>query len=182
MTTPMLYKGSKFDTHTNQFLHISSFLFFLRIFIDISVRPRPHVAGYFRKRIIFFSEYGYHPHEASVFGDRKRRFSNALSRVEIFENGNLSYSCARRIRRVLNTMTSCLGSRLALPHIRFENATSMDAFILKYGGKKYPFSKIPSYVWTGSKYRFEERDIQDGVEAFLSLAVDEMSSCRHLGM
>ena len=91
----MLYRGSKLDTHTNQFLHISSFLFFLRVFIGISVRPRPHVAGYFRKRIIFFSEYGYHPHEAGVFGDRKRRFSNALSRVEIFENGNLSYSCAR---------------------------------------------------------------------------------------
>ena len=49
----MLYRSSKFDTHTNQFLQISSFLFFLRIFIGISVRPRPHVAGYFRKRITF---------------------------------------------------------------------------------------------------------------------------------
>ena len=54
-----------------------------------------------------------------------------------------------RIRRVLNTMTSCLGSRLALPHIRFENATSMDAFILKYGEKNIRFRKYPATCGRG---------------------------------
>ena len=51
----------------------------------------------FSKIKMFFSEYGYHPNITGVIGHRKRRFSN--------------------------TMTSCLGSRLALPHIRFENVT-----------------------------------------------------------
>ena len=36
----------------------------------------------------FFSEYGYRPHVSGVFGHRKRRFSNTLSRVESFENGD----------------------------------------------------------------------------------------------
>ena len=43
----------------------------------------------------FFSEYGYHPHVPGVFGHRKRRFLNTLSRVKSFENGDSSYSCGR---------------------------------------------------------------------------------------
>ena len=35
-----------------------------------------------------------------------------------------------RKRRFSNTMTSCLGSRLALPHIRFKNATYGRRFFL----------------------------------------------------
>ena len=44
---------------------------------------------------MFFSEYVYRPHVAGIFRYRKQtlRFSNTLSRVETFENGNLSYLC-----------------------------------------------------------------------------------------
>ena len=49
----------------------------------------------FSKTETFFSEYGYRPHVTGVFGHRKRRFLNTLSRVEIFENGDSSYSCGR---------------------------------------------------------------------------------------
>ena len=59
------------------------------------LRPRPHVAGYFGKRRLFFSEYGYRPHVSGVFGHQKQRFSNTLSKVESFENGDSSYSCGR---------------------------------------------------------------------------------------
>ena len=47
--------------------------------------------------------------------------------------------------RFSNTMTSCLGSRLALPHIRIENATCTQIFLNME--KKSPFSKILGYVW-----------------------------------
>ena len=43
----------------------------------------------------FFSEYGYRSHVTGVFGQRKRRFTNTLSRVESFENGDSSYSSGR---------------------------------------------------------------------------------------
>ena len=63
-----------------------------------------------------------------------------------------------RKRRFSNTMTSCLGSRLAFPHIRFENVTCGRRF-LKYGEKNLRFRKYPAtcgwsntiqkrYVWT----------------------------------
>ena len=51
------------------------------------LRPCPHVAGYFRKRRLFS--------RIRLPSTRKRRLSNTLSRVEIFENGDLSYSCGR---------------------------------------------------------------------------------------
>ena len=43
-------------------------------------------------------------------------------------------------------MTSCLGSRLALPHIRFEKLR-MDADVFLNTEKISRFSKIPGYVW-----------------------------------
>ena len=49
----------------------------------------------FSKTEMFFSEYSYRPYVTSVFRHRKRRFSNTLSGVEIFENGDVSYSCGR---------------------------------------------------------------------------------------
>ena len=63
-----------------------------------------------------------------------------------------------RKRRFSNTMTSCLGSRLAFPHIRFENVTCGRRFF-KYGEKNLRFRKYPAtcgwsntiqkrYVWT----------------------------------
>ena len=86
---------------------------------------------------MLFSEYGYHPHVAGVFRNRKQRFSNTLSRVEIFENGDVSYSCGRA------KAEANLGSRFALPHIRFENATCGRRFF-KYEGKSLRFPKYPA--------------------------------------
>ena len=56
----------------------------------------------FSKTEMFFSEYGYHAHVAGVFRHRKRRFSNTLSRVETFENGDLTYSSGRANTEVFN--------------------------------------------------------------------------------
>ena len=102
----------------------------------------------FWKTETFFSEYGYRPHATGVFGHQKRGFSNTLSRVEIFENGDSSYSYGLAKTEVFkyNLIMSCLSSRLALSHIRFENATCV-RILFKYGGKKCPFSKILGYVW-----------------------------------
>ena len=99
----------------------------------------------FSKTEMFFSEYGY----------RKRRFSNTLSRVETFENGDLSYSCGRAKTAVSNTMTSCLGSRLALR----QNYNSKDADLFEHRGKSLRFWKYLAtcgrsntirkrYMWT----------------------------------
>ena len=99
---------------------------------------------------MFFSEYGYRPHVSGVFWHWKRRFSNTLSRVETYR-----IRVDGRKQRFSNTMTSCLGSRLALRH----NYDSKDADLFKYGGKSLRFQKYPAtygrsntirkrYVWT----------------------------------
>jgi len=46
----------------------------------------------FSKTEIFFSVLAFRPHVYGVFDHWKRRFSKTLSRVENFENGDLSYS------------------------------------------------------------------------------------------
>ena len=76
----------------------------------------------FSKTETFSFEYGYRPHVTGVFGHRKRRFSNTLSRVEIKTEIHRIRVDGRK-QRFSNTMRSYLGSRLALPHIRLENAT-----------------------------------------------------------
>ena len=48
-------------------------------------------------------------------------------------------------------MTLCLGSRLALPHIRFENATCGHRFF-KYGGKNPCFRKYPATCRRGPRF------------------------------
>ena len=97
------------------------------------LRPRSHVAGYFRKRRFFLRIWLPSTRTCSgVFGHRKRTFSNALFRVEIFENGYLHLSYIRidgRKRRFSNTITSCLGSRLTFPYIRFENGSCGRRFL-----------------------------------------------------
>ena len=53
-------------------------------------------AGCFRKRKLFSPNTAtVHVHVTAVFGHRKRRLSNTLSRVKIFENGDSSYSCGQ---------------------------------------------------------------------------------------
>ena len=92
----------------------------------------------FSKTEMFFSEYSYRPHVAGVFRHRKWRFSNTLSRVETWR-----ICVDGRKQRFSNTMTSCLGSRLALLHIWFERRSFFKSDV--------NVSKIPSYVWTGLK-------------------------------
>ena len=84
-----------------------------------------------------------------------------------------------------NTITSCLGSRLALSQIRFENVDDFKFYreekvsvfentrlrvygekqfenatcgrrFFNYGEKKIPFSKIPCYVWPRPKTTTEK--------------------------
>ena len=116
---------------------------------------------------MFFSEYGYRPHVTGVFGNRKRRFSNTLSRVETFENGDVSW----RKRRFSNTMTSYLGSRLALPHTRLENAACGRRFFLNTAGKCLRFQKYLAtcgrsntirkrYVWTQLSFKYGEKNLR----------------------
>ena len=77
----------------------------------IDLRPCPHVSGYFWKWRFFFSVLAFRPHVYGVFDHWKRRFSKTLSRVEIFENEDLSYSCGRaKWRFSPSTMTSYLRS------------------------------------------------------------------------
>ena len=57
-----------------------------------------------------FSEFGHYPHVAGVFGHQKQRFSNTLSRVEIFENGDVSYSSGwakTEVSKYDDVMTKC---------------------------------------------------------------------------
>ena len=62
---------------------------------QVHLRPPSTCSRVLWKTETFFSEYGYRLHVTGVFGHRKRRFSNTLSRVESFENGDSSYSCGR---------------------------------------------------------------------------------------
>ena len=95
----------------------------------------------------FSSEYGYRPHVSSVFGHRKRRFPNTLSRVGSFENGDSSYSCGQ-------AKTEGFKYDDVMP--RFKAPTSAHTIRKRYvwteivlnTKKKPPFSKVPGYVWT----------------------------------
>ena len=66
-------------------------------------------------------------------------------------------------------MMSCLGSRVAVPHIRFEN-TSCGRRIFKYGEKNLHFRKYPAacrwsnmvqkrYVWTHIFLKYGEKNV-----------------------
>ena len=107
----------------------------------------PSRSRVFSKTETFFCEYGYCPHITGVFGHRKRRFSNTLSRVEIFENGDSSYSCGR-------AKTEVLKYDEVMP--RFKVCSSAHTIRKRYvctqiflnTEKKSQFSKIPGDVWT----------------------------------
>ena len=99
----------------------------------------------FSKTETFFSEYGYRPHVTGVFEHRKRRFSNTLSRVEIFENADSS--CSYEV--FLNTMTSCLGS-YSLFRTYDSKTLRVDAGVFfKYGEKNLRFRKYPAMCGRG---------------------------------
>ena len=111
------------------------------------LRPRPQVAGYFGKRRIFFSEYGYLSHVSGVFGHQNRRFSNTLSRVESFENGDSSYSCGRAKSEAFKYVD--VKPRFKARSSAHTNRKRyMWTQIFLNTEKKPPFSKIPGYVWT----------------------------------
>ena len=99
-----------------------------------------------------FSEYGYRLHVSGVFGHRKRRFSNTLSRVASFENGDSLYSCGR-------AKTGAFKYDDAMPKFKARSSAHMirkryvwTQIFRNTEKKNPPFSKIPGYVkryvWT----------------------------------
>ena len=79
-----------------------------------------------------------------------------------------------RKRRFSNTMTSCLGLRLALPHIRFENATCGRRFF-KYGEKisvKFENTRlcVNEALYTGASYRLVNTVVVNLCIKFTSLS------------
>ena len=50
------------------------------------------------------------PHVNGVFGNRKRRFSKTLSRVEIFENAGFAYTCGRAKTKVFENDDVMIGA------------------------------------------------------------------------
>ena len=77
----------------------------------------------FSKTEIFFSEYGYLSYITGVLGTKNGGFQIRSSGWRFLKTEIHHIRIDGRKRRFSNTMTSGLGSRLALPHIRFENAT-----------------------------------------------------------
>ena len=68
--------------------------------------------------------------------------------METFENGDVPYSCGR-------AKTEVFKQDEVIPRFRarFSAHTILKRFVwaqifFKYGGKNYPFLKIPGYVWT----------------------------------
>ena len=64
------------------------------------IKPRPHVSGYFRIRILsnpytFLSGYAFRPHASSESDLRIWKLLNPLSRVETFESDIISDKCGR---------------------------------------------------------------------------------------
>ena len=95
----------------------------------------------------FFSEYGYRPDVTGVFGARKRRFSNTLSRVESFENRDSSYSCGRAKTEVFkyDDVMHRFKARSSAHTIR-KRYVWTQIFLIRR--KNPPFSKIPGCVRT----------------------------------
>ena len=85
------------------------------------LRPRPHVVGYFGKRRLFS------PNTATVHtypafsGIENGGFQIRTPGWRVLKTKIHRFHVDGRKRRFSNAMTSCPGSRLALPHIRFEN-------------------------------------------------------------
>ena len=139
-----------------------------KLLLYFYLRPRPHVAGYLRKRRLFFSEYSYHPHVTGVFGTENGGFQIRSPVWRVLKTEIHLIRVDGRKRRFSNTMTSCPGSGLARLHIRFENAKCGRRFFFKYGEKTLRFQKYPatcgwsnkiqkSYVWTHIFLNTEEK-------------------------
>ena len=129
-----------------------------RVYTDTTKTPSTR-SRVLSKTETFFSEYGYRPHVSGVFGHRKRRFSNTLSRVKIFENGDSSYSCGQAKTEVLeyDDVMPSFSARSSAHTIRKRYAWTQIFF--KYGEKNLRFRKYPAtcgwsntvrkhYVWT----------------------------------
>ena len=106
---------------------------------------------------MFFSEYSYRPHLAENGGFQIRSPGWRFLKTEIYH-----IPVDGQKRRFSNTMTSCLGSRLALPHIRFENAACGRRFF-EHGGNEVTFSKTPGYVWT---VRYDSKTLRVDADFF----------------
>ena len=125
----------------------------------------------FSKTETFFSDYGYRSHVTGVFGHRKRTFSNTLSRVKIFENGDLSYSCERAKTRVFKygDVMPRFQARSSAHTIRKRYVWTQILF--KYGEKNLRFQKYSAmcgwsntiqkrYVWTQVSFKYGGKNLR----------------------
>jgi hypothetical protein len=64
----------------------------------------------FLKTEVFFSVLVLRPHVNGVFGNRKRRFSKTLSRVEVFENAVFEFTRGRAKTKVFENDDVMIGS------------------------------------------------------------------------
>ena len=121
--------------------------------MQIRLRPRPRVAGYFRKRR-HFSPNTATAHTYPAFsgtengGFQIRSPGSRFLKTEIHR-----IRVDRRKQRFSNTMTSCLASVLARPLILFENATRGRRFFLNTEKKISVFENIRLRV--DGQIRFE---------------------------
>ena len=78
---------------------------------------------------------------------RKRKFSNTFSRVEIFENGDLSYSCGRAKTEVFK-YDDVMPRFEARSSARMVRKCFVWTLIFLNTEEKVTFSKKPGCVWT----------------------------------
>ena len=117
---------------------------------NISFSPTFSKTPSIRSRVLsktetFFSEYDYRPHITGLFGHQKRRFSNTLSRVESFENGDSSHSCGWA-KTETSKYDDVLPRFRSSAHSIRKRCVWMQIFLNTE--KKFQFLKIPGDVWT----------------------------------
>ena len=112
--------------------------------------PRPLVAGYFGKRRLFFSEYGYRPHVSGVFRAPKRGgFQIRSPGWRVLKTEIHRIRVDGRKRRFSNTMTSCLAFKArSSTHTIRKRYVWMQIFF-KYGEKNLRFRKYPATCGRG---------------------------------
>ena len=94
---------------------------FEKVFYTVCKLDPVHLAGYFRNRRLFS------PNTAAVHtylafsGTENEGFQVRSPGWRVLKTEIHRIRVDERKRRFSNTITSCLGSRLALPHIGFEN-------------------------------------------------------------
>ena len=115
-------------------------------------RPRRLRISFCLKMGIFSSGLAYRPHLSGENGHRKRPFSKTLSRMEIFENADSSFTCGRTktvvfeyddvIHHILEVFRmlckACSRISIVLALSRGRDTLLVDACFLENGGIRSP--------------------------------------------